>query len=284
MMKANNHIQIIRGTPKHYEKLDFGNTRGGTRKATKQKIPQNDGPRIVYQAFANAGDYARDEYWREIFKDASHGKFITGFNFDGETISCVDENGNQVQKYLNTDSPYDLYKEFHTFLQDYGNVFSPEEIENYNNRCTDATIESITTWSKLKTETLKNKYINKFVESISKNAKLTKNESDDLNHLIRLGISAGYFNKNNIKISGCQIKCIEGLEYDNGTYYINTSNFKSKVSRNKSGAYSLPSDTLTDYTSQGQNSFDDTPMLVFTKLDFFKKWVKLIEYLEKKKT
>lgn len=278
---------IMKGGSKHYDTLDHGIKSEKVRKTKRIKTTQDDGPKIIYQAFTLAGDYARDNFWRQIFKDASYGKFLPGFTFDGETINYSDKNKLADSEFftLPMDDPYRLYKDFRNFLQNYGNIFSEEEIENYNNSNVDDSVNkdlAINSWSGFKSKISKNRCLENFIKNISINSKLDANGSDNLRQTIRLGISAGYFNKDTIKVSFGKIKSIEGLEYENGSYYIDTNSQKNKSTRIKKQPI-----LCTLYTNGEQTSttlYNDETEFIFTNLNFFKKWVKIIEYLEKKKS
>lgn len=189
---------------------DWANTSTVVPAARKRRI-RVSAP-ISHDIFGKCAEVTTDPFWANIFKQAKDNKFPGKFGYkDGMLYHKHGQKISQIPLSLN---PIVASKEFMTFLQDKGGIFSELDRKKFQTEVVDDTDSD--SWSSLKKK-YKDQSRANFVERERRDRNLTPAEVKQLNQILNYGFGLKYFNRNTITVRKCIIVEIEGLVFDSKT-------------------------------------------------------------------
>jgi len=178
---------------------------------------------IVHPIFEKYSKEETDPFWISFFTDLSVGSFPRNSRFVNNTIIYRFKNKN-IELSLVEDDILSI-QSIKNFFSDNVGIISPIDLKNKKveeeKRIAEMTENETISWSQIRSDRQQTIMISFFVENIGQYYSLNLIERKNLIQLIKIGVLAGYFNTENIKIEGGQISYIEGLEYDEETRQFN---------------------------------------------------------------
>lgn len=210
---------------------------------------------VIYPEFKNMIPLINDEYWIEILKTYSYGKFQKDVKFKHNTISYK-----KFSQEIDFENLENGLNNLLNFLKTKVGIYSPTDMEIKNELFIEEinkTNVSIDSWSQVKKKSHKTLLISKYIQSFKDT--LTSSQLKDLENKINLGILAEYFNSSNIIIKNGFIEKIEGLIQDeDGNFHIDFDTIKIKKTKSKKNVdendYTIFSSTLKDITGKFDKS------------------------------
>lgn len=237
-----------------------------TTKSRKNKIVKE----IIHKIFEECAIVVNDSFWAEKFNAASIGKFPRGFSYHDNVLTF--KKGARTFTLDISNNPIEAAYAAMEFFRVNAGIFSPMDEQNslelQHMRSQTALNQQDLTWGDVNKK-MQECLLSNFVVEMQGVMSLTIAEKENLREVIKLGIGDKYFGKHNITVTGGRIQSIAGLLWDNNTrkFYIDP---ELKPSSSRTYVRNKPGASSTDPTQK-----DTIPQ-------FFCKWVKFTEMLEKK--
>lgn len=218
-----------------------------------------------------------DKYWISFFDDIATNNLPRNFRFINNCLTYHIRSKN-IDLTLPED-PTIASQMVKKFLMDNAGIISPKDLkekrieeEKYIASVSD--IETLS-WGQIRSEKQQDIIISLYVEKIGEHYKLSMNERKALMQNIKIGILSGYFNNDNIKLSGNQIYQINGLEYDETErkFYINHEICKAKINKKT---------YQDDYTLETSGNTEEE-ININSKKSLLKQWNKYLIEMYKKR-
>jgi len=170
---------------------------------------------VKFPFLENCAALVDDDYWKNILKKCSQGKFPSYFNFNENTHILYFIKGVKKDFIYIPLNEYEAVHNFIGFFREKGNLVSPhEKIETTLN-----TVIFENNWKKVSASAKEN-LLYHYIRWLTEEMELTKLEISSLQSTLRYGIDYNIFNENTIIIVNNYIYQIKGLEYQNGRFYI----------------------------------------------------------------
>lgn len=178
-------------------------------KQIKAKTVKTGGA-YVHKSFITCVDYVDDPYWKKVLTDAARGKFLTGFFFDGTTLTYKRKNNLELSQ-----DPRERALQFVTFHQKHG-AWSAIDMRN-NAQYYDHYLESRSkqeTWKAVSKSALrKAELIRKYVDT--KFPGLHSKVQEQLITQINVFIDLKLIKPDEIQFNGSEIYSINWLGANN---------------------------------------------------------------------
>jgi hypothetical protein len=274
----------------------------GIKLLTKTRASAKGTPEIKNDIFSKCAQLCQDNFWKTHFDNAAFGIFPRGFTYSNGIVIYRAKSKSKKAFYceINLD-PKIAISQFKQFLQERAGVMSEDDTERKQidlERLMEANpSNNIDSWNSIKTSTSRNIMIGFFVDKLGLNYNLTLKERHNLANLIKLGVSAGYFDSSNIIVNQGQIISIDGLMRDNKNFDIDKINLEpksKKTSKPRKGKIGTTSnrydDDITSLSGLHLNSdtgdVDDITdgMSTLSNVNFLTKWGKFLKKLANKST
>jgi len=192
-------------------------------KPTKVKIRKSD--IIKYPIFASASEVLTDEYWKDVLMKAAKGKFPRGFSFqNGFLIQRASGFRIQLPDDLNG-----LIQSFILFLQEWGNIYSPDDLVNLTLMAEKkfSVEDEQVTWSRIyRSKNTRARYVRNFVESEYSN--LSREYQDQLFTQINLALKLGTLEKADIVFQNGRIQSISQIVFNSTGFHVGRE-YKNKI-------------------------------------------------------
>lgn len=188
-------------------------------------------PKIIHSLFEKLSNNTDDEFWKNKFFKAAHGKFPKGFKFDGEKLSYEKSNKIVIIYYNKSDDIDTTTTNFIEFFKQNEGVFSNHDLENKN-------ITEIVPdyeWKEIKPK-MKQNLLFHYVDRITEKKGLNVKQKQQLIDQIKILISLKIINEKNIKFKHNTIKKIRVLEYNEESqkFSINEDAHQKALNKNNS--------------------------------------------------
>lgn len=231
-----------------------------------------------------------DPYWKSLFDEAATGKFPRNFKFQNGILNYKIRSKTDEQP-LPEDNIEECISLVKKFFLDKAGLLSPEDrrrkkIEE-EKRISEMIMNEVVSWSQIRSEKQRMIMLSLYVETIGVKHGLNVEERRGLVQNIRIGILAGYFGADNIKILGNRITNIEGLEFNESTGEFEINKEICKITRSyKSKTEDYTEDmTLESMESSGgyeEDSLDRELNSLQSSKSSKKKWNKFLSEISKK--
>lgn len=178
-------------------------------KQIKAKTVKTGGA-YVHKSFITCVDYVDDPYWKKVLTDAARGKFLTGFFFDGTTLTYKRKNNLELSQ-----DPRERALQFVTFHQKHG-AWSAIDMRNnaqYYDRYLESRSEQETWKAVSKSALRKAELIRKYVDT--KFPGLHPKVQEQLITQINVFIDLKLIKPNEIQFNGSEIYSINWLGANN---------------------------------------------------------------------
>jgi hypothetical protein len=252
-----------------------GKGKGVRKTPLKTRCSAKSLPSVVNPCFVDMASAVSDQFWKTTFIDASYNKFHRGFRFDATSLTLTFKIRNKTHSLpLAGLGTTDRITASMNFMRSTAGIMSKTDTINrtrHLNQLLAMKVEPpIDMWGKIKIAQQKQVLICKFVATIAEHYKLSDAEADQLDHTVRFGVAVKYFDSSNIHMQNGVITRIDGLIRDEHGNFDIDLNVVGGLSKKKS-AYHYEDD------DEGEEIKPTTQ-----RVNFFKKWTKLIDTLAKK--
>ena len=259
-----NDITTRPNTPSHDNTSDVKSWETTTVSISKPKTRRAKvEPVVINHIFKECADLIEDQTWKNIFNEASYGKFPRGFMYkDGFLIHRIKNKTCRIE--INSQADVVL-SECMAFFKLKGGIMSQNDQKKAREDFERHLIESgalyPTKWSEIKKKKIRDVLISTFVVRIAKEIDLNDEERKDLRNKIYLGMILGCFGNEQIELDKGYIASIAGLNFDE-----TTRKFKIDYSR-------APKQNKKSRVTEKAS---------YPKSSFYSMWVKFLESLEKR--
>lgn len=268
-------------------KLWYSSKDGIENSIYKPKVPRNvnkvrnsakNKRDVKFQIFEDIMKLETDPFWISFFNDAAVGNLPRNFKFNNNFLSY-----HIRSKITNLTVPEDAETAISlikNFLMETSGIQSPTDLRTKKIEeekiISDMIDSEIVYWSQIRSEKQQSIAISLFVEKVGKYYNLNMNERKALMQNIKIGILAGYFNNDNIRMSGNQIAQINGLEYDEEGRRFCINKDICKVAKQPKRTYN------DDTTFESSGNLDDDTLTNNSKKNLLKQWQKYILDINKR--
>ena len=194
-----------------------------------------------YPIFLECTEYTLDEYWIDILKNCSLGKFPRGMTIvdDGKTMKITVAKKKYEMIDVLHDDPLEMFRVCMDIFKNKLKMTSSRDhrikVKEFDETKGKSDREKIKSWDEIKKYKVeKDMCIHNFVLRMQKKYSMSDDETIHLNRLIKIGILFKTINSSHILIKNGYIEDITNLNYINGKFTIDNSiNVKIKTSNNK---------------------------------------------------
>lgn len=232
-------------------------------KTTVKKEPE----KIHFDIFKKFSEETDNTFWKELFDNASKGKFPKFFFYKDGCLTYANNQKKQLDVFCLTKCDDIELNDIIEFMVKNGILPPEDEIDKIEEIVTNCSFETkIRNWGDYKKKD-KDHMIEFYIEEMSKSMRLTYVQRNSLNSKILEGIQLGIFNKNNIFVDkDNRISKIDGLFFSKKVNeFVIDPNLKKNVQKKKKDINSIRSDDSSYSTNN----------------TLFTKWKKLLENYEK---
>lgn len=246
-----------------------------------EKVPKKKSMKIkktiVNDIFETMREFNEDPYWNMFLLKASRDNFPKGFSYRNNTVFFTMNAKYNFEVQLNPDTPKESFFKLKEFMIEKG-YFSNSDREKMKikqNSHVKKQEELADSWKGL--GKMQNNAVCKFINEKVKEHNLTDDEKSDLTSIIKIGISSGYLNNNNITVEDSVITNFQYIEWneDKRKFKINTRNIKVKKQKHKNEYNDLSTDNTTTCLNF-EKKYDIS--------NISKKWEKFLAIVYKKRT
>jgi len=190
---------------------------------------------VKWDIFEEFLSIEKDDFWHSYWNSAARGKFPIGFFFNGKSMSYSHRNNTYITNLK--DDVHDNYRLVKYMFQNYGHIYSPDDMEIINNKeiANEEEAKDYSDWSSYNKIQQKN-LLTTYVKKISKIKKINKEEELKVAQTLNIGLVTGRLNKKDIIIKNGEIKKINNTEWDdeiNGFYIMVPYVYKPKKNTKK---------------------------------------------------
>lgn len=221
---------------------------------------------VIHPIFDECAKAVNDDYWRDIFSDASKGVFPRAFSYINNYL--VYRYGNQKIRMEVPENIREAISACRSFFQEHGAIYSEDEIENAGINYSNETEKM--EWKKIKSNKIRKFLINCYIDTLISQYQLSVNEQKNLRTLVHLALLRSEIDKTHIEDENGIIVNIRGLKYDDVThqFYLDPTIIKQKKIQFE--PYHSPPD-VDEIEFSNINS----------KISFSKNWTKFLTNLKK---
>ena len=222
-----------------------GTYKDTTKKSKGFKIKKN----IVNSIFEKMRQYNDDPFWDMFLLKASRDNFPKGFSYTDDHLYYSMKSKYNFDIKLDEDKPDSSFSDLKDFVSNKGILSDNDKLElnkKQNESFEQEDEYTIDTWKEL--GKLQMNVIYSYISKLSDKYNLEYRERKNLESMIRIGISSGYFNNKNIIVENSFIKDIVPLLWDeeNRVFNIDTKNTRiKKIKGSKSENVDLSTDNTT---------------------------------------
>lgn len=219
-----------------------------------------------------------DPFWISFFNEFAIGKLPRNFKYqNGVLIHRVKSKNIELAVPSDPEEAVIIIKKF---VFETGGIISPTDLNekkmNEEKRISEMLDNETISWNSIRGEKQQSILISLYVENIGKYYKLTISERKSLIQLIKIGVLAGYFTSDNIKLIGNQIVEIGGLEYNEVDRVFSINKESCKVCK-------IPKKTYEKTTAISACD-DDSEISKQSNKNIFKLWNRFLRDIDKKFT
>jgi hypothetical protein len=174
------------------------------------KVNKTKGKKIVKFPFLEkCAALVNDDYWKNILRKCSQGKFPVNFSFNDSTHVLHFSKGIKKEFTYIPLNEYEAVYHFIAFFREKGNLVSPQEkIETV-----EESINFENNWKKISASVRETLFYH-YIRWISEEMELNRNEISSLKSTLRYGIEYNIFNENTIILVDNYIYQFKGLEFE----------------------------------------------------------------------
>jgi hypothetical protein len=212
---------------------------------------------VEFPIFDQMMEIEEDPYWKSLLDEAATGKFPRNFKFQNNVLNYKmrSKTFEQAIDPLNIKDSIDLLKKF--FL-DTACIQSPEDLRRKKleeeKKISEMIQNEVVFWNQIRSEKQRMIMISLYGEILGNKYGLSVEERKGLVQNIRIGMLAGYFNSENIHISGNRIIEIKGLKYNNSTKDFEIDKDMCKLPKTKHKP------VFEDYSSKSCSDLNDSSL------------------------
>ena len=231
---------------------------------------------VIHHVFEDMKKFEKSEYWLNLLGRFSKNMLPVDFKFVNSILFCKTKiKKNKAECYIDKEKLEESYMKFKTFMIDRG-FLSNEEKEDINKLVDDDDRQEktiITSWKDISKN--KDYFIRQFIIQICEKYNLNNKEQSNLESVVRMGISAEFFNPDNIIIEDEKINRITNLVWNENKrlFSIDTEGIKIRKKNEKLNNNKI----FTSYTVETSN---DNSILIYKEIEdvaIDKKWNKFLE-------
>ena len=246
-----------------------------------EKVPKKKSMKIkktiTNDIFETMREFNDDPYWNMFLLKASRDNFPKGFSFRDNTVFFTMNSKYNFEIQLDPSVPKESFFKLKEFMIEKGYFSNSdrEKMKATQNSNIQRQDEVISTWKGL--GKLQNNAVCKYINSKVEEYELTNEEKTELTSIIKLGISSGYLNNNNIIVEDCVITNFQHIEWNKDTrkFKINTKNIRMKKQKHKNDYNDLSTDNTTTCLNFEKK---------YNISNITKKWEKFLSIMYKKRT
>lgn len=210
----NNHITVI------YENRDSQIITANEKNGKVSKIRNGSTSPIKYTIFSWFSQYSLsigDNYWKDIFENASRGSFSKGYKFNGTSLSIKVKNSIKRINILlsnepNMDEFVQLFENCKKFMVETSGIISTE-VDDFFIFSYNEIVEENKGWSGNISARTQIVIINEFVNRMRNQYNLNSEKASNLKNSILMRIYTNTLNSNEISLENFKINYIEGLSF-----------------------------------------------------------------------
>lgn len=170
---------------------------------------------IDNKIFGEAANVSLDPEWKELLKNAQDGVFPTRFSYNDNDCALSYKVGQNItRQYVRSINPVEVATIFQSFLRENGGIYS--EIDQRNIQLQNLNTEdnpARNSWTQMKKK-FQPIAMGKFISVEAGLRKLSLSEKNQLTNIVDVGITLGYFSKDNIIVQDFDVVGINGLFYN----------------------------------------------------------------------
>ena len=173
--------------------------------------------KVVHPIFEQAAQLAEDPFWKAELENAARGKFPRGFMYRDGIISY--KKGNKIfpEKVPQENALLALHSTVR-FFQEKGKMRSKkdkEEEERIKREKEENYVQRIESWKDIRKETVKEQYLNDYVDRVCDEHDLDEESRKTLLSLLHFGLSLGYIKSDDIVLNdnGTRIDNIASVRF-----------------------------------------------------------------------
>lgn len=171
---------------------------------------------IVFEIFYNCIPHIEDEYWKEIFEQASQNRFPRLFTFQNGYLTYT--NSNKRKKIKVSNIPQEAIPSCISFFQTHGGMFSNLDksqmtLQRENNIDESKLLENCK-WTDIKRNKVKTLLIENYIDRLAKTYNISDKDKITLETTIHIGFMLKYFDNKDVVFENGRIQQINGLIYD----------------------------------------------------------------------
>lgn len=190
-------------------------TQAATQSPTKTKKSKSV-ITLTHAIFLECAKLTMDPYWVKVFTQAAYDKLPKRFSCRNNQLHF--KRGQKITSIDLPAKPIPAYELCLDFFKRFGGLYS--ELDEAETRRQQELADELQLmpqiWTKVKKK-MRTIMIENYIESLVRSHGLDHEQKDDLHQVLNLGIVFGYFNKDNIYITGRKIAHVEGLVFDADT-------------------------------------------------------------------
>lgn len=225
-----------------------------------------------------------------MFKELAYNKAPRGFRYTNGLLTYK-VRSRTFDKTITQNDPRAALIEATEFMQTHGSILSSTDGElkrrDMKERLAIMSENEVSSWSQIRTSAHRTILINNFVTRVSRAKSLPPDKTRQLEHLLRLGILAGYFNSTTIHVQKGLITAFEGLvETSHGAFEIVPAIIPKIKKASKSKKLAAYDDETSSHTADGSSGLtghaDEDVDMASPGVSFVKLWVKFLSNMEKR--
>lgn len=181
-------------------------------KGEKKKTTNSNTKKVIHPIFEQAAQLTEDPFWKAELENAARGKFPRGFMYRDGIISY--KKGNKIfpEKVPQENALLALHSTVR-FFQEKGKIRSKrdkEEEERIKREKEENCVQRIQSWKDIRKETVKEQYLNDYVDRVCDEHDLDDESRKSLLSLLHFGLSLGYIKNDDIVLNE-NGTCIEDI-------------------------------------------------------------------------
>jgi hypothetical protein len=184
---------------------------------SKEKAPSTNTKKVIHPIFEQAAQLAEDPFWKAEMENAARGRFPRGFMYRDGIISY--KKGNKIfpEKVPQENALFALHTTVR-FFQEKGKIRSKrdkEKEERIKREKEENHVQRIQSWKDIRKETVKEQYLNDYVDRVCDEHDLDDESRKRLLSLLHFGLSLGYLKNDDIALNenGTRIENIAPLRF-----------------------------------------------------------------------
>ncbi len=210
---------------------------------------------VEFPIFDQMMEVEEDPYWKSLFDEAATGKFPRNFKFQNNVMNYK-MRSKTFEQAVNPENIKESIELLKKFFLDTACIQSPEDLRRKkleeDKKISEMIQNEVIFWNQIRSEKQRMIMISLYGEILGNKYGLNVDERKGLVQNIRIGMLAGYFNSDNIHISGNRITEITGLKYNTATKDFEIDKELCKLPKTKHKPI------FEDYTQSKSEAFNDS--------------------------